>query len=702
VLRIGGVLFGVVLLVTLAGVATAAAAVTMWLKGLPDYKSPEAFQIAQPTKIYSADGQLLAKLYLQNREVVPMSQIATNLSNGIVAVEDERYFHHGGIDPTGILRAAFTTASGDRQGASTITQQYIRNTILLDERLDMTLRRKVREAYLAIEIQKILTKETILENYLNTVYFGEGAYGAEAAARTYFSKSAASLTLPEGALIAGLVQSPSRLDPYSNQSGALARRTVVLDRMLRNHYITQAQHDAAVAAPLVLKRQNEPLNGIYAAPYYVAYVKKLLQKQFTGGVVFNGGLTVYTSLDTRMQKRAETAALRKFKRAKYPSVALVAIDPRDGHVKAMVGGKDYAKSKFNLATQGSRQPGSSFKTFVLVAALSQGMPPSFEVDSQSPMEIPWKPKPWPVSNSEGTGNGLMSLESATWASVNTVYARVANEIGIKSVGRTANAMGIKRHLPNLPAMSLGAINCTPFEMASAYGTLATGGTHHEPIVITKVSNREGETIFQAKSPGKQVVKPQIAYAATQVLEGVISQGTGSRADIGRPAAGKTGTSQKNRDAWFVGYTPQLVTAVWVGFPKERTIVVDGETGFGGTLAAPIWAAFMRKALEGMPPLDFLKAAEPNYNADKFDIAVSKETRDAMNRKRTVTEYVYSSLPEGSVISKTTDNGVTTTVISKGKKPSKKHSGGGGSSGGGSSGGGGDSGGGGSTPSTPTP
>lgn len=700
-LRIGGVLFGVVLLMTLAGVATAAAAVNLWLKGLPDYRSPEAFQVAQPTKIYSADGVLLAKLYLQNREVVPMSQISTSLSNGIVAVEDERYFHHGGIDPLGIVRAAFTTASGDRQGASTITQQYIRNTILLDERTEITLARKVREAYLAIEIQKILSKETILESYLNTVYFGEGAYGAEAAARTYFAKSAKDLTIPEGALIAGLVQSPSRLDPYSNQSGAIARREVVLDRMLRNRYITQAEHDAAVAAPLVLKRENEPTNGIYAAPYYVAYVKKLLQKQFTGGVVFNGGLTVYTSLDTRMQKQAESAALRKFKRAKYPSVALVAIDPRNGHIKAMVGGKDYTKSKFNLATQGSRQPGSSFKTFVLAAALAQGMPPSFDVDSHSPVTIPAKPKPWVVSNSEGDGKGLMSLESATWGSVNTVFARVAAEIGIKNVTRTAKAMGIKTRLPNLPAISLGAVNCTPLEMASAYGTLATNGTYHEPVAITRVTNREGATIFQAKSRGKQAIKPQIAYATTRVLEGVISRGTGHEANIGRPAAGKTGTSQSNRDAWFVGYTPQLVTSVWVGYPKERTIVVDGSKGYGGTLAAPIWAAFMRKALEGMPSRDFLTASEPHYNADKFEIAVSKETRDAMNRKKTITQYVYSSLPKGSIISKTTDNGVTTIVISKGKKPNGKSSGGG-SSGGGSSGGGEDPDGGGSTPSTPTP
>ena len=627
-MRIAGVFLGVLLLVTVVGVATAFAAVSDWLKGLPDYQSPNAFQLAQPTKIYSADGKLLAKLYLQNREVVPISEMASDLVNGVVAVEDERYYQHGGVDPVGIVRAVFTTASGDRQGASTITQQYIRNTILLDERTQMTLQRKVREAYLAVEVEKTLTKQQILANYLNTVYFGEGAYGVEAASRTFFAKSAKDLTLPEAALIAGLVQSPYRLDPYTNPSGALTRRREVLGRMLFNAKITRAEYDAAVAAPLALKREAQPLDGIYSAPYYVLYVKKLLQQQFTTGVVFNGGLTVYTTLDTRLQADGEKAAHKDFRGRKDPQVALVSIDPRNGYVKAMVGGVDYAKTKFNLATQGYRQPGSSFKTFVLVTALSQGMPPSFEVDSHAPVTIPAKPSPWVVNNDEGTGKGMMALDAATWNSVNAVYARVAYAIGIKNVAHMAKAMGIKTYLPNYPSIALGSVNCTPLEMASAYGTLAAGGVHNDPITITKVLDRDGQTIYQARPHGTQVVKPDVAYAATKVLKGVISQGTASAADIGRPEAGKTGTSQSNRDCWFVGYTPQLVTSVWVGFTPERTVVINGSKGFGGTIAAPIWARFMKAALAGLPAREFAKAPDPTYDESKFDIPVSNDTKHA--------------------------------------------------------------------------
>ena len=703
--RIAGTVVAILLLVAAVGAATAYAAVSSWLRGLPDYTSPDAFRVAQPTKIYSADGKLLARLYLQNREVVPLSAIASDLANGIVAVEDERYYQHGGVDPLGILRALLSTAQGDRQGASTITQQYIRNTILLDERTQMTAARKVREAYLAQEVEKTLSKKQILENYLNTIYFGEGAYGAEAASRTFFSKSAKDLTLPEAALIAGLVQSPSRLDPYVNPARALTRRKEVLGRMLYNGYITRSAYTEAVASPLALKREAAPLDGIYAAPYFVAHVKKQLQHQFTQGVVFNGGLTVYTTLDTRMQSDAESAATRTYKNPKDPMVALVSIDPRNGYVKAMVGGRDFTKNKFNFATQGYRQPGSSFKTFVLVNAISQGMSPTFKVDSNAPVTIPSKPKPWTVDNNEGTGKGMMSLESATWGSVNAVYARVAWELGIKNVAHTAKAMGITTPLPNYPSIALGAVNCTPFEMASAYGTLATGGVHYDPIVVTRVDDSAGKTIFEAKPHGTQAVKPKIAYAATQVLEGVISQGTGKTADIGRPAAGKTGTSQLNRDLWFVGYTPQLVTSVWVGYPLERTVMIGRKKAFGATVAAPIWAAYMRNALAGLAARDFAGSPPPNYDDSKFNIPVSDATKNAeaaSRRARTQNVYVWSDLPKGTVLNKVTDkNGVTIITISKGSKPTNPGPGGKGGkgNGGGNSGGGPD---GGSGTSTTTP
>jgi 1A family penicillin-binding protein len=628
-LRLSLLVVLVVVLLVGSGAASAYAMVQNWLSNLPDYTSPDAFQVAQPTKVYSADGKLLAKLYLQNREIVPISQIATGLSQAIVAVEDERFYEHSGVDPQGIVRAAVTfVTGGNQQGGSTITQQYVRNTVLLDERTHMTLERKVREAFLALQVEKRFTKEQILESYLNTVYFGEGAYGAEAAARTFFAKSAKDLDLPHAALIAGLVQQPSRLDPYTNPKGAVARRNEVLSRMLFNGYISQTQYDQAVASKLVLKRDKTPPDGIYYAPYFVAHVKKVLQRQFSAQTVFNGGLTVQTTLDTRLQADAEKAALHDFNGPKDPMVALVSIDPKTGYVRAMVGGRDFNKGKFNFATQGYRQPGSSFKTFVLVTALEQGMPPSYEIDSNAPVTIPSKPKPWTVDNNEGTGSGMMSLETATHLSVNSVFARVAWALGIKNVAKTAKRMGITTPIPNFPSIALGAVNVTPLEMASAYGTLADKGIYNKPITVAKVLDRDGQTILDVRPSGIEVLKPEIAYAATKVLEGVITQGTASAANIDRPAAGKTGTSQLNRDAWFVGYTPDLVTAVWVGYPTEQTIIVNGSKGFGGSLAAPIWAAFMKKALAGVTVHDFAQQDDPQYDSSAFDIPVSNATQDA--------------------------------------------------------------------------
>ena len=680
-LRIAAVLASATLILALVGVVSAYALVRSWLKDLPDYKSKAAFEVAQSTKIYSADGKLLARLYLENREVVPISTIATPLTDGLVSIEDERFYQHGGVDPIGLVRAMVMTASGTRQGASTITQQYVRNTLLLDERTQMTATRKVREAYLAMELEKRYDKTKILEMYLNTVYFGEGAYGAEAAAQTYFARSAKDLTLAQGAMLAGVVQSPSRLDPYDNPAGAVARRNEVLGRMLYNHKITPAQCQAAKAEPLALQRTKEPKDGIYAAPYFVAHVKKALQQQFTPAMVFKGGLTVYTTLDTRLQGYAEKATKETFNNSRDPEVALVSIEPKTGYVKAMVGGRDYHKRKFNLATQGYRQPGSSFKTFVLAEAIDQGMPPWFKIDSSSPAEIPAKPKPWIVDNSEGSGDGDMSLESATHRSVNTVFARVAYELGIKNVASMAKKMGIETKLPNYPSIALGATNVTPMEMASAYGTLATGGVHYPTTVITRVIDRDGQTVFETKPKGTEVLSPEVSRAVTDILEGVITQGTGSRADIGRPAAGKTGTSQLNRDLWFVGYTPQLVTSVWVGYPTERTVEIDGSRGYGGTIAAPIWASYMERALNKKPERDFPKADEPEWDADKFDMNDDEDNagdRDvvgkSLNKAKDILDgdvsvtYVWSDEKKGTVVDQTTKDGREVLKVSKGPKP----------------------------------
>jgi len=675
-------LLGVLLLLGTVSVAAGAVMVSGWLENLPNPDTPGAFDVAQATRIYSADGKLLARLYLENREVIPIEKMSPDLADAIVAVEDERFYQHNGVDFIGLGRAVVVnlTQGFGAEGASTITQQYIRNTILLDERTNISLARKVREAYLATELEKRYTKKQILQMYLNAVYFGEGAYGAQAASRTYFATTADKLTLSQAALLAGLPQQPSRLDPYDNLDGAIRRRNEVLLNMLQNGYITQAEHDEAVAEKVKLERAKAPSDGIYRAPYFVAHVKKELQAKFSPAVVFKGGLTVYTTLDTRMQKYAEDAVKKRLPHKKDPEAALVSIDPRNGYVKALVGGRDYHKRKFNLATQGKRQPGSSFKMFVLVTALDKGMPPSFKVDSSSPAYIHTKPKPWVVANSEGSGHGLMSLSSATHASVNTVFARVAWEVGAKNIAKTAKAMGIDTKIPNYPSIALGTTNVSPYEMASAYGTLATGGIHHEPVVITKVVNSQGETVFKAKKRGKRAIPKDISVAATNVLKGVITNGTATRAQIGRPAAGKTGTSQDYRDVWFVGYTPQLVTAVWVGYPQERTIVVNGARAFGGTVAAPIWALYMRKALKGEPVMKFPSADTPQYTPSKFHIPVSKPPKlvgltlaQAMKKLGGFTvsvEYAYSSKPKGTVIGQKVKGTKLVLVISKGPAPSK--------------------------------
>ncbi len=705
--RRAGTPFAVVALIVVAvlglslvagGALTAYATLATWLNDLPDYESPEAFEVAQATRIYAADGTLIARLYLENRTVVPKSRISTDLVEAIVAVEDERFYTHDGVDIQGIARAlVIDIMAGEiKEGASTITQQYIRNTVLLDERTDISIQRKVREAFLARELEKRKSKDEILELYLNAIYFGEGAYGAQAAARTYFSKNAADLTLPEAALLAGLPQQPSRLSPFSNPDGALARRTQVLFRMLENGYITREEYEEARDAPLELQRSPEPEDGIFHAPYYVAHVKKILQEEYSSSLVFQGGLEVHTTIDLGLQREAERAAFSFLNRQDDPDVGLVSLDPRDGTVKALVGGKDYATNKFNLATQGRRQPGSAFKTFVLVAALEAGMPPSRYVDSSSPAVIPTEP-PWNVSNSEGRGRGLITLDSAMRSSVNTVFARLIWELnddestGAEKVATVAKRMGIRSQIPHYPSIALGSNNVTPLEMASAHGTLATNGEYFEPAFVTKVVDRHGETVFELNPEGRQVLEPSIAYATTNVMRGVITGGTARRAAIGRPAAGKTGTSQNYRDAWFVGYTPQLVTSVWVGYYEREVPMrnVHGLRGFGGTLAAPIWADFMRKAHEGLPVLDFERVPQPEYTWRQTDLRETvpdligmtvAQANDALSQSTlslATNEVFHDTAPVGSIVAqdpaggaRVAPGGTVTVSVSKGKDTSE--------------------------------
>ncbi len=699
-LLVGGCGLAILLVIVLAiaGVASGAALIDSWTADLPDIADPTVFTVPQTTRVYSADEKLLANLYLENRQVVGLDKISPYLLKAVVAVEDERFYEHNGVDFVGLVRAVITNAAtGRREGASTLTQQFIRNTVLADERFEISYRRKVREAWLAMELERQHSKGEILSMYLNTVYFGEGAYGAESAALTFFGKHVADLTVAEAALLAGLPQQPSRLSPYTNLDGAIGRRQWVLAKMLENGAISQAEYDAARLEEPKLQRAPELAEqGVYSAPYFVAHVKKLLQDEYGTGLVFKGGLKVYTTLDTTLQTYAEKAVTGVLNKKNDPDAALVAVDPRNGYIKALVGGRDWKTNKFNFATQAKRQAGSSFKVFTLVTALESGMPPHRRLDSSVPAIIKTGAKPWIVRNAEGGGGkGYITLQQATVGSVNTAFARLAKELGGKAIAETANRMGITSKLQPVLSITLGTQGVSPLEMASAFGTLANEGRHYDPIAITKIIDSKGETIFEAKPTSKQVVDPEIAYAATTILKGVISGGTATRAQIGRPAAGKTGTSQDYRDAWFVGYTPQLAAAVWMGYTPERPMNnVHGRRAFGGTFGAPIWHDFMIKALKNEPKLDFKKAKAPKYTWKKaWDVPnlraaklvglTEAAAKDAIRTLATLGEtYILSvsraysdTVASGIVISQSPAAGASiktgatiTIVVSKGKDP----------------------------------
>jgi 1A family penicillin-binding protein len=534
----------------------------------------------------------------------------------VVAVEDERFYQHSGVDFQGIARALWIDISTGttKEGASTLTQQYIRNTILLNERYDINVGRKIREAYLAYQFEQQHSKPEVLSAYLNTVYFGDGAYGAQTAALEYFGKPAAELTLGQAALLAGLPQSPIRLNPYYNMAGALARQRWVLTRMVANGYATQAEATAAQEETITLRKVSDPNQGIFDCAYFVSYVRRQLLQSYSDSLVFKGGLSVYTTIDTRLQRAAERAVKKTLPLKKDPDAALVSINPKTGAIVAMYGGRNYAKDSFNYAVQGRRQPGSSFKMFVLVTALEKGIPPNRPMNSSSPARIPSRPV-WIVNNSEGSGKGFITITAATRSSVNAVFARLIWELGADEVALTAKRMGITSPIPALPSIALGSAPVSPLEMASAYGTLANNGVHVKPVSISKITDSDGTVIFDYKPIGTRVLTPQIAWAATQQLMGVVSGGTGTAARLsGREVAGKTGTAQNYQDAWFVGYTPQLATAVWMGYSEGSIPMrnVHGRRAFGGTFAAPIWHTFMSAALKGTPSVRFSRAGRPHY------------------------------------------------------------------------------------------
>jgi penicillin-binding protein 1A len=540
------------------------------------------------------------------------------------------------VDPVGLLRAAWTDLIKHQQvqGGSTITEQlvkqvyagsYVKQPDGTTEYVvpPRTIKEKIREALLAIKLEKSFTKDQILARYLNTIYLGHGAYGVEAAAQTYWGIDAKDLNLEESVTLAGLISSPSAFDPVDHPKHSKIRRDYALDQMVRYGYLGAARAAQLKARPVKTHPTTEVLNTPGNSEYFVDYTKRYLIGKYGGAKVFGGGLRVTTSLDMGLQRAAEAAVKSHLPSPSDPEGALVAIDPRNGQILAMVGGRDFHKSQVNLAVAGmrlrgetfggtGRQAGSSFKAFTLAAAMKAGYDLNASWVGPGTITIPntdcyTNGAPWTLSNASDSEAGVFSLAAATAHSVNTVFAQVAAQLGPQNIVDMAHALGIRSTLEPVCSITLGVEAINPLEMTNAYATLADHGIRHWADPLVELTNHNGKVIDDVATQPKQVLDPNDANLVTYALQGVISYGTGTLANIGRPAAGKTGTAQDYVDAWFCGYTPQLATCVWVGYPNGE-IPLDSVEGvspvFGGTIPAEIWHDFMSVAMQGQPVESF--------------------------------------------------------------------------------------------------
>ncbi len=560
----------------------------------------------------------------ENRISVRWKDIAPTMRSATVAIEDKRYWEHGALDWRGIARAALNNvrAGGITQGGSTISQQLAKNLYLQREARSRSFSRKIDEAWIAVQLQDKYTKAEILTAYLNTVFYGESAYGVEAAAHTFFDRTAKQLTLPQSALLAGLPQAPSGYNPFIHPAAALKRRNEVLGAMRELRWISATAYAKALQTPLQLKRGSYGTPS--SSPFVFDQVRQELNARLPARLAARGGLRVYSTVDQRLQFAGRRAIKDVLKTPGDPSAALVAINVHNGNVLALAT-SDYgsATNQFNLATAGHRSPGSTFKLFALVDALRRGADPTRVFYPSGyvsfPENDPVCPQPggWSPHNADGGGGGYLSLESATIHSVNVVYAQLMRDLGPKQVAATAHLLGIRSNLPLHCSMVLGADDVTPLELTSAYATIAAGGIYHRPRTIRRVEDAKGRIVAskEFRVQAKRVVSDGVAYEATQILKGVVQSGTGTRArlDDGRPQAGKTGTAENFGNAWFCGYTPDIATCVWVGYRSSnkplQNIEGNGEV-FGGTIPAEIWKDFMTTALTRIGPHDWPAPKHP--------------------------------------------------------------------------------------------
>jgi len=586
---------------------------------LPSIETLKNYRPSTITKIFSEDGEVIGEFFYEKREVVSLDRVPNYLIQAFVAGEDARFFQHKGLDYLAILRALFRNIfSGEIvQGGSTITQQVVKSLLLSPEK---SFTRKIREAILAYKIEKYLTKDEILFLYLNQIYLGHGAYGVAAAAESYFGKTVEELNIAESAVLAGLPQAPSKYSPYHHPQQAKKRQVYILNRMTEEGFISPSEGIKAAQNPYVLRRE---VGAIHELPlqskafHFVEYIRRYIEEKYGKDALYKNGLQVFTTIDLHFQRTAQEAmeaGLKEIeKREKYPSAdmpllpesALVCFDLETGYVKAMVGGRDFKKSQFNRATQARRQTGSAFKPIVYASALDKGFTPA-SIIVDSPIVFEWGDKKWKPKNFEGKFSGPTTLRNALTHSVNIVTVKIAQEVGIEYIRDYAQKLGISSPLHHDLSMALGSSSISLYELTKAYAVFANEGDVFKPIFIKKILDRNGNLLeenlplFYAKQSFEegQVLTPQTAFLMTYLLQGVVQHGTGWRArSLGRPVAAKTGTTDQFMDAWFIGYTPELITGVWVGFDEERSL---GENETGSRAASPIWVVFMSKILKDKP------------------------------------------------------------------------------------------------------
>ncbi len=595
------VIIGIILLILLVG----GGYMTFLSLTLPDVSIISKTIPHETTTIYSADNVVLADLHKEeNRLIVPLSKISPTMRKAVVALEDSRFYRHHGIDPIGIVRATVVNVvRGEKaQGASTITQQLARHLFLSKQK---KFQRKVAEIVLAFKIERKYTKDEILEMYLNQVYWGHNAYGIESASLQYFGKHAEELSIAESALLAGMLRAPEFYSPFRNPQEALKRKDVVLKRMFQTHLISRKQYQDAKQKKLnFVTRQNYK----YKAPYFSSMIIDKLVSMYGEEAAFNSGLRVYTPINYRMQLAAEFAVEHAIKNGEteglnYSQAALLAMDSNTGYIVAMVGGYDFRANQFNKCTQALRQPGSSFKPFVYLTALSKGVSPG-TIFTDSPVVYDTVMGPYAPENYDKTYEGRMPMRAALEKSKNVVAVKLVSMVKPESVVETAKLFGITSPLYPYLSIALGSQEVTMLQMVTAYSAFANGGTLVKPVSIIRIEDRNGVVIYREKTETQKVFDTNLVSALVEMMKSVVEKGTGTAAKIPRPMAGKTGTTSDFRDAWFIGFIPQMAVAAWVGNDNNSPMVKVT----GGSAPAVMWREFMNMALENVPMLDFQKPA----------------------------------------------------------------------------------------------